>query len=81
MSTATVNKGQLIREYLEAVRVGDKERERAVARRMPLPPSLAKSVLRDMGKEFLMTHFNVSEANESFGEGWMDEYAGESLFR
>ncbi len=73
MTTAVVDKDQLIEEYAAALSVGDKELALEISRRMPLHPSLAKSALRFLGKEELMAEFNLSEANEFFGEGWMDE--------
>ncbi len=73
MTTATVDKAKLITEYLAAVDAGDEEREEELGRLMPLTPSLAKSALRFLGKKELMAEFNLSEANEYFGEGWMDE--------
>lgn len=81
MTTATVDKDQLLDEYVEALDAGDDELALEIARRMPLHPSLAKSILRDVGKETLMANFNLSEVNEFFGEGWMDEQSGKALSR
>ncbi len=73
MTTATVDKAKMITEYVAALDAGDDELALEISRRMPLHPSLAKSVLRFLGKEAIMAEFNLSEANEFFGEGWLDE--------
>ena len=73
MTTATVDKAKMITEYVAALDAGDDELAMEISRRMPLHPSLAKSVLRFLGKEATMAEFNLSEANEFFGEGWLDE--------
>ncbi len=46
MTTAAVDKGRLIDEYLKAVKADDEDRIAELARLMPIPPGLAKSALR-----------------------------------
>lgn len=72
MTTAVVNKDQLLDEYEKALDAGDDAGALEVARRIPLHPSLAKGILAAIGKEALLANFELSEANAAFGEGWVD---------
>lgn len=51
----------------------DAEAERILAMR-PINPRWAKIIAKVMGKKYLLSTFNVTRADEAFGEGWLDEF-------
>lgn len=57
-----------------ASETGDSEEEERLVMLLPLHPRLAKIVAKVNGKQHLLEHFNISHADEVFGEGWLDAY-------
>lgn len=51
---------------------GDHEGASKLLRQMPIHPRWAKIILKVMGKEYLMDNFNITYANEVFGEDWLN---------
>lgn len=64
---------EMLDRALDASERGDEETSDDLIRQLPLLPVLAKGVFRRYGREYCEEHFNLSAANEEFGEGWMDE--------
>ncbi len=58
---------------MDALMRGDVEESDRIRDRMPLPPRRAKIVAEVMGKQYLQEHFNITHANEVYGEGWLNE--------
>ncbi len=84
MATATVTRHDLDRKYtvderdamleaaLDLSMAGNSEEATLMLRKMPINPRWAKIIADVMGKEYLREHFNITYANEVFGEGWLD---------
>lgn len=43
---------------------------------MPIYPRWAKIIAKVMGREYLVENFNITHANEVYGEGWLHEGQG-----
>lgn len=63
---------ELIASALEAFARKDKETGYSYLAQIPLIPSLAELAFECRGREYCLDHFNLSEANERLGEGWMN---------
>ncbi len=63
----------LFEAYADACAADDFEEAKKLAMIMPLTPTWAKIIAEVMGKEYLRETFNITHANEEFGEGWLDE--------
>ncbi len=65
----------IVEEYNEAMaRNAPIEEIREITKHIPVDPRHALSMKRRYGKEFLITgKFNLTLANEKYGEGWLDE--------
>ncbi len=65
----------IVEQYLEAVaRDAPLEEIREITKHIPVDPRHALFMKRQYGKEFLITgKFNLTLANEQYGEGWLDE--------
>lgn len=65
---------KMIFAHLEAIALGDKEKEMEIGKQIPMAPHCAKTYKSMYGKEALLeAGFNLSEANAEYGEGWLDE--------
>ncbi len=62
----------MFEEYADACGRGDREVADRILEEYPLHPRWAKIILDVMGREYLLENFNITHANEVFGEGWMD---------
>lgn len=58
--------------YADACGRGDHEAAERYLEELPLHPRWAKITLDVMGREYLVENFNLTHANEVFGEGWLD---------
>lgn len=56
----------------DACGIGDHEGASKIIRQMPIHPRWAKIIADVIGKEFLVEHFNVTHADEVYGEGWLN---------
>lgn len=63
---------QLLTDALAAFDGDDEKTGYSLLKQIPLLPSLAKFVFETHGRDACETHFNLSDANEKFGEGWMN---------
>lgn len=65
----------IVEEYLAArKRNAPIEEIREITKHIPVDPRHALFMKRQYGKEFLITgKFNLTLANEQYGEGWLDE--------
>ncbi len=63
----------LYKACMDALMRGDKEESDRIRDRMPLHPRIAKITAKVKGKQYLREHFNITHANEVFGEGWLNE--------
>lgn len=56
-----------------AEEAGDHELAVKIMRQIPLPATLAKAYVSSFGKEWLLKRgYDLSEADEVLGEGWID---------
>lgn len=62
----------LYNEYFDSCG-GNREEAIRRLRGVPIPPRWAKFIAELMGKEYLRENFNITHADEVFGEGWLDE--------
>ena len=51
---------------------GNFEEATRIFRQMPIHPRWAKIIAKVMGKEYLRENFNITYANEVFGERWLN---------
>lgn len=58
--------------YIAALEAGDAEKANKVAALMPIHPRWAKIVAEVVGKEYLVSNFNITQADEVYGEGWLN---------
>lgn len=65
-------RSRLLREALAAFDRGDKVAGYSFLKQLPLLPSLAEFAYEAEGREYCEMNFNLSDANEKFGEGWMN---------
>lgn len=64
---------QILDDSFAAGERGDREEEKRLIRLIPLDPALALAGRNTFGKEALLDEgFDLSLANEKFGEGWLD---------
>lgn len=64
---------ELLGRVFDAVEQGDDDAANSLVKQLPLLPGLAKVAYGYRGREYCEQRFNLSEANEEFGEGWMDD--------
>jgi hypothetical protein len=84
MTTATETELDLHRKYtaeerdalleaaLDASMAGDSEEADRLIRKMPIHPRWAKIIADVYGNEFLTENFNITHANEVYGEDWLN---------
>ncbi len=83
MTTATVEidlhrkytaeeRDEMLEALADALEAGDDEAANKLVRQMPVHPQWAKIIVELFGKEYLLRTFNITRANEEFGEGWLD---------
>ncbi len=84
MTTATITEEDLKRKYtaeerdamleaaLDASMAGNDEEADKIIGRMPIHPRWAKIIADVVGKDFLLKNFNITHANEVYGEGWLN---------
>lgn len=58
--------------YAEACGRGAHEEAATIIKQMPINPRWAKIIADVVGKDFLLEYFNITYANEIYGEGWLD---------
>ncbi len=58
--------------YIEACETGNNAEADRLLQLMPIHPRMAKIVAKVMGREYLQAHFNITRANEAFGEDWLN---------
>lgn len=58
--------------YAEACGRADHEGAARILEQMPINARWAKIIADVMGKDFLLEFFNITVANEEYGEGWLD---------
>jgi hypothetical protein len=63
----------LFEEIYCALEAKDDATADRLVKHVPIHPRWAKIVAGVYGKEYLLKHFNLSHANEEFGEGWLNE--------
>ncbi len=63
----------LLEALADALEAGDDEKANRLVRQMPVHPRWAKIIANVCGKEYLVKRFNLSHANEVYGEGWLDD--------
>ncbi len=76
MGLMTLEEKEVILDAIRtAERAGDKaEAGRLMREALPLAPHLAMAAKEIYGKQYLVTrHYNLSEANAEFGDGWLDK--------
>ena len=64
---------EMFEAYADALGEGNRTKAHEVLMRMPLHPRWAKIVAEVLGKEYLQNNFNITYANETFGEDWLNE--------
>lgn len=52
---------------------GDKELYEELSRELPVIPHFAKIMVSVYGKEFVQKNFNLTWADDAYGEGWIDD--------
>lgn len=57
---------------MDALLAGDQEESDRILRVMPIHPRWAKIAAEVYGKEFAKRSFNLTHADEVYGEGWLD---------
>ncbi len=67
-----VERDAMFDAYAEACGTGDYDDADTIIEQMPIHPRWAKIIAKVIGKEYLLENFNVTHANEVFGEGWLD---------
>lgn len=83
MTTAELDrKCDLMEAAMEALAADDWEKMLELNKQIVMTPKAAMQTFRMMGKErFLEIGFDLSAANEAFGEGWLDEEPSRRKFR
>lgn len=56
----------------DACGIGDYEEADRILMQMPIHPRWAKIIADVVGKDFLLEHFNITHANEVYGEDWLN---------
>lgn len=57
----------------DACGTGDYDEADRLIRQMPIHPRWAKIIAEVMGKEFLLKRYNITHANEAYGEDWLND--------
>ncbi len=60
--------------YMKALEIGDRKEADRLSAMMPMHPRWAKIIAEVMGKEYLQERFNITHANEVYGEGWLNAF-------
>jgi acyl-CoA reductase-like NAD-dependent aldehyde dehydrogenase len=63
----------LLESIADALEAGDNEEANRLVRQMPMHPRGAKIIADVFGKEYLLRKFNITHANEVYGEGWLND--------
>lgn len=58
--------------YADACGAGNYAEAKQMLRHMPVHPRWAKIIADVVGKDFLVEHFNITHADEVYGEGWLN---------
>ena len=67
-------RAKILRASLDAADAGDEEEELRLLRMLPLAPHLAMAGKEVFGVEHMKNAgYDLSEANEEFGDGWLDK--------
>ncbi len=67
-------KQEILLAAMAARKRGDWEEADRISNKLPMAPHLAMSYFTSYGKEALFeAGFDLSEANEAFGEGWYNQ--------
>lgn len=62
----------------DACGIGDYDEADKIIRQMPIHPRWAKIIADVAGKDFLLKHYNITHANEVYGEGWLNDECGKT---
>ncbi len=83
MTTAEKEKKYVLMEKaMNALMADDWDKMLELNKNIVITPQTAMHFVRTMGKErFLALGFNLSEATETFGEGWIDRQPPPREFR
>jgi imidazoleglycerol phosphate dehydratase HisB len=65
-------RGIIYEACMVAMENGDREEADRLRAMLPLHPRWAKIAAEVKGKAYLLKHFNITHANEVYGEGWLD---------
>ncbi len=57
---------------INASLAGNNEEADRLIKIMPIHPRWAKIIAEIYGKDFLLKYFNITRANELYGEGWLN---------
>lgn len=63
---------KMIESYADALRKGDETEADRILETLPLDPDWAMSIATVMGRDFLERNFNITDATEKFGKGWLN---------
>lgn len=63
----------MLEAIADACGAGDCVEADRLVRHLPMHPRWAKIVADVFGKEFLLEKFNITHANEVYGEGWLND--------
>lgn len=58
--------------YGEALLRGEDEEAERILEQIPIHARWAKYIAEILGADYLRGHFNITEANRVYGEGWLD---------
>lgn len=59
--------------YIKACETGDDIEADRMLELMPIHPRWAKIIAKVMGKEYLLERFNITYADEVYGEDWLNK--------
>lgn len=68
----TEERDAMLDAYADALLMGDADEADRILVQIPVNARWAKNIRDVMGTEYLKEHFNITEANRVFGEGWVD---------
>ena len=63
----------MLEAIADACGAGDCAEADRLVRYLPMHPRWAKIVADVFGKEYLLEKFNITHANEVYGEGWLND--------
>lgn len=63
---------RMIEAYADAIRNGDELEADRILENLPLDPDWAMSIANVMGRDFLERNFNITDATQKFGKGWLN---------